>query len=105
MAQKTGLVMEGGAMRGMFTAGVTDVLMENGVEFPAAVGVSAGAVFGCNVKSRQKGRVIRYTGPVDSSEYQQDYSPALTIEEFAKQVPQGVFAANACLELQWMGVN
>ena len=60
MAQKTGLVMEGGAMRGMFTAGVTDVLMENGVEFPAAVGVSAGAVFGCNVKSRQKGRVIRY---------------------------------------------
>lgn len=55
-----GLVMEGGAMRGMFTAGILDVFMENGIEFPAAVGVSAGAVFGCNLKSRQIGRVIRY---------------------------------------------
>jgi len=57
---KKGLVMEGGAMRGMFTAGVTDVLMENKIEFDGAVGVSAGAVFGCNYKSQQVGRVIRY---------------------------------------------
>lgn len=57
---KTGLVMEGGAMRGMFTAGVIDVLMERGVTFDGAVGVSAGAAFGCNIKSRQIGRVIRY---------------------------------------------
>ena len=57
---KTGLVLEGGAMRGMFTAGVTDVLMEHGVTFDGAVGVSAGAVFGCNYKSRQPGRAIRY---------------------------------------------
>jgi len=57
---KTGLVMEGGAMRGMFTAGVTDVLMENGITFDGAVGVSAGAVFGCNYKSKQIGRTIRY---------------------------------------------
>lgn len=47
-------------MRGMFTAGVLDVFMENGIEFPAAVGVSAGAAFGCNLKSRQPGRAIRY---------------------------------------------
>jgi len=57
---KTGLVLEGGAMRGLFTAGVMDVLMENGVEFSGAIGVSAGAVFGCNYKSRQIGRVLRY---------------------------------------------
>ncbi|MBQ6945800.1 MAG: patatin family protein [Ruminococcus sp.] len=57
---KYGLVMEGGAMRGMFTAGVTDVLMENDIVFDGAVGVSAGACFGCNYKSRQKGRAIRY---------------------------------------------
>ena len=57
---KTGLVMEGGAMRGMFTAGVTDVLMENGITFDGAMGVSAGAAFGCNYKSRQIGRAIRY---------------------------------------------
>jgi len=57
---KIGLVLEGGAMRGMFTAGVLDVMMENGIEFGGAVGVSAGAAFGCNIKSRQPGRAIRY---------------------------------------------
>ncbi|MBQ9909853.1 MAG: patatin family protein [Treponema sp.] len=55
-----GLVMEGGAMRGMFTAGVCDFLLENGIEFDGAIGVSAGATFGCNFKSRQIGRAIRY---------------------------------------------
>lgn len=57
---KKGLIMEGGAMRGMFTAGVIDVMMEHGIEFQGAVGVSAGAAFGCNYKSKQIGRVIRY---------------------------------------------
>ena len=57
---KTGLVLEGGAMRGMFTAGVMDVLMENDVDFDGVIGVSAGAAFGCNYKSKQIGRVIRY---------------------------------------------
>ncbi|MBO7475054.1 MAG: patatin family protein, partial [Ruminococcus sp.] len=57
---KYGLVMEGGAMRGLFTAGVTDVLMENGILFNSSVGVSAGACFGCNYKSGQHGRAIRY---------------------------------------------
>lgn len=57
---KRGLVLEGGAMRGMFTAGVLDVLMENGIEFQGVIGVSAGAAFGCNYKSCQIGRAIRY---------------------------------------------
>lgn len=57
---KYGLVLEGGAMRGLFSAGVMDVMMENGIEFDGAVGVSAGAAFGCNYKSRQPGRAIRY---------------------------------------------
>lgn len=57
---KTGLLLEGGAMRGMFTCGVLDVFMENGVEFDGAAGISAGAVFGCNFKSRQIGRPVRY---------------------------------------------
>ena len=60
MKMKIGLVLEGGAMRGMFTAGVLDVLMENDIEFKGAVGVSAGAAFGCNIKSKQIGRAIRY---------------------------------------------
>jgi len=57
---KYGLVLEGGALRGLFSAGVIDVLMENGIDFDGAVGVSAGACFGCNYKSRQPGRAIRY---------------------------------------------
>ena len=57
---RKGLILEGGAMRGMFTAGVIDVMMENGIDFDGAIGVSAGAAFGCNYKSKQVGRVIRY---------------------------------------------
>ena len=57
---KTGLVLEGGAMRGMFTAGVLDVWMENGIIFDGAIAVSAGATFGCNLKSHQPYRVLRY---------------------------------------------
>ncbi len=57
---KRGLVLEGGGLRGLFTAGVLDVLMERGVKFDGIVGVSAGACFGCNYKSGQAGRVIRY---------------------------------------------
>ena len=47
-------------MRGLFTCGVMDVLMENGIEFDGGIGISAGAVFGCNYKSRQIGRPRRY---------------------------------------------
>ena len=57
---KRGLVLEGGAMRGLWSAGVTDVMMEHGVEPDGLIGVSAGAAFGCNYKSRQIGRAIRY---------------------------------------------
>ena len=64
---KTGLVLEGGAMRGLFSAGVMDVLMEHQIAFDGTIGVSAGAAFGCNYKSRQPGRVIRY-----NTEYARD---------------------------------
>ena len=57
---KTALIMEGGAMRGMFTCGVIDVFMRHGITFDGAAGISAGAVFGCNFKSGQIGRPIRY---------------------------------------------
>lgn len=58
---KSGLVLEGGAMRGMYTAGVMDVFMEESISFDGIIGVSAGAVFGVNYLSGQKGRVIRYS--------------------------------------------
>lgn len=57
---KTGLVLEGGAMRGIYTAGVLDVLMEHGITFDGVIGVSAGALHGCSFVSGQKGRSLRY---------------------------------------------
>ena len=47
---KKGLILEGGAMRGIFTAGIIDVMLENGIEYDGVIGVSAGAAFGCNYK-------------------------------------------------------
>lgn len=57
---RTGLVLEGGAMRGIYTAGVLDVFAENGLHFDGVLGVSAGALHGCSFVSGQKGRSIRY---------------------------------------------
>lgn len=57
---KRGLVLEGGALRGMFSCGVIDVLMEHGIAVDGIVGVSAGACFGVNMKSGQAGRGVRY---------------------------------------------
>ena len=57
---KIGLVLEGGGMRGMFTAGVLDALMEQNIQIDKIIGVSAGALFGINYASNQKGRALRY---------------------------------------------
>ena len=57
---KTGLVLEGGALRGLYTMGIVDVLIEEHIFFDGMIGVSAGAAFGCNYKSQQSGRVLRY---------------------------------------------
>lgn len=57
---KVGLVLEGGAMRGMYTAGVIDAFLDHAVHVDGILGVSAGACFGCNLFSGQRGRVLRY---------------------------------------------
>lgn len=57
---KHGLVLEGGGMRGMFTTGVLDVMLENGINMDGVMGVSAGALFGVNYVSKQVGRALRY---------------------------------------------
>ena len=57
---KIALVLEGGALRGLYTAGVLDVFIENGIKIDAIFGVSAGALFGINYKSKQIGRALRY---------------------------------------------
>lgn len=57
---KTGIVLEGGGVRGIYTAGVLDTFMEYGITFDGLIGVSAGAVHGCSFLSGQKGRSIKY---------------------------------------------
>ncbi len=57
---KTGLVLEGGAMRGIYTAGVLDAFLEQGIRTDGVIGVSAGALHGCSYVSGQHGRSIRY---------------------------------------------
>ena len=57
---KTGLVLEGGGVRGIYTAGVLDVFMDEGLTFDGLIGVSAGAIHGCSYLSGQKGRSLRY---------------------------------------------
>ena len=60
MKHKTALILEGGAMRGLYSAGVLDILMQNNINADVVYGVSAGALFGLNYKSRQIGRALRY---------------------------------------------
>lgn len=62
------LVLEGGAKRGIYTAGVLDVFLENGIMTDGVIGVSAGAIHGCSYVSKQIGRSIRY-----NLKYNDDY--------------------------------
>lgn len=57
---KSILILEGGAMRGLFSSAILDLFLDENIVFDTVVGVSAGAAFGCNYKSKQKGRAIRY---------------------------------------------
>ncbi len=61
LANKKGLVLEGGGIRGIYTAGVLDVFLENDINVDGVIGVSAGAIHGASFVSRQKGRSLRYS--------------------------------------------
>ncbi len=74
---KTGLVLEGGAMRGMYTAGILDTFMQEEISFDGIVGVSAGALFGVNFLSRQVGRVLRYNQRFNGDKNYMGWRPLL----------------------------
>ena len=57
---KIGMVLEGGAMRGMYTAGVLDVFLDKDIRVDGIIGVSVGVLFGVNYCSKQRGRALRY---------------------------------------------
>ena len=60
ITNRTGLVLEGGGMRGIFTIGVLDNFMDRGIKFPYIIGVSAGACNALSYISGQRGRA-KYT--------------------------------------------
>lgn len=77
-----GLVLEGGAMRGMFTAGVLDAFIRENIYPAMAMGVSAGAVFGVNYIARQEGRVIRYSRRFNSDKRYMGFGSLLKTGNF-----------------------
>ena len=56
---QAGLVLEGGGMRGVYTAGVLDAFLDQDMEFSSVYGVSAGACHACSYLSKQRGRAVR----------------------------------------------
>lgn len=57
---KVGLVLQGGGLRGVYTAGVLDTFLDNNIKVDGIIGVSAGVLFGADYVSKQRGRTIRY---------------------------------------------
>ena len=97
---KTGLVLEGGAHRAIYTAGVLDVLAENNIHFDGVIGVSAGAIHGCSFVSHQIGRSINYTLKyADDKRYMSFYSLLTTGNMVGEQfcyhdLPEKLFPFN-----------
>lgn len=60
LKMSVGLVLEGGGLRGLYTVGVLDIFMDNDIKVDGIIGVSAGALFGVNYPSKQRGRGLRY---------------------------------------------
>lgn len=68
--ENTGIILEGGAMRSMFSAGVLDFFLDRGIEIPNVMAVSAGAYAGMNYVSGQKGRVLdAVIKPLETEKY------------------------------------
>ena len=91
------LVLEGGSLRGLYTAGVLDILMEHGLYFPAVVGVSAGALNAYNYVAHQPGRAAsinlryrhdrRYFGPLAAVKGGSLFGLNFLLNDIEKEVP------------------
>ena len=84
---KYGLILEGGGMRGIYTAGVLDFFIENNIEINSCYGVSAGTVNACNYISKQKGRTYELdTGYLDNRDYASVYNLITTGNYFGTEM-------------------
>lgn len=70
MMYQAGLVLEGGGMKGVYTAGVLDFFLDKGIDFSSIYGVSAGACHMCSYLSKQRGRALDISiDYLDSKDY------------------------------------
>ena len=79
---KTGLVLEGGGVRGIYTAGVLDVFLEHGITFDGVIGVSQGAILASSYLSGQKGRGVRYCKKYCGDKHMMSVGSLLTTGDF-----------------------
>ena len=84
--ERTALVLEGGGMRGLFTAGVLDFFLEQKLHFDDCLAVSAGACHACSFLSGQKGRAFHCgTAYLNDKRYCSVYSLATTGDLFGSE--------------------
>ncbi|WMC91873.1 patatin-like phospholipase family protein [Kineothrix sp. MB12-C1] len=68
--ENVGIILEGGAMRSVFSAGVLDFFLDNDIQIPNVMAVSAGAYAGMNYVSGQRGRVLKaIIEPMEKEKY------------------------------------
>ena len=97
MPENSILLLEGGSLRGLYTAGVLDTFMENDIYFPAVAGVSAGALNAMNYVSHQQGRSAsinlryrhdgRYFGPKAALRGNSLFGLNFMLHDVKKEVP------------------
>lgn len=84
---KIGLILEGGGMRGAYTAGVLDFFMDKKIEFDSCYGVSAGSVNACSYISKQRGRAFRVdVDYLENREYASAYNLITTGNFFGTEM-------------------
>ena len=97
---KVGLVLEGGGMRGLYTAGVLDAFLEAGIKVDGVVSVSAGALFGVNYLSNQPKRALRYNKRFMGDRRYMSFWSWLTTGNFVNKEFSYYITANSRIVLQ-----
>lgn len=82
---KIGLVLEGGGMRGLYTAGILDAMLDKNFQVNGIIGVSAGALFGVSYVSKQRGRSLRYNQKYASDPRYMSFKSLITTGNFVNK--------------------
>lgn len=82
---KIGMVLEGGGMRGLYTAGILDAMLDKNFQVNGIIGVSAGALFGVSYVSKQRGRSLRYNQKYASDPRYMSFKSLITTGDFVNK--------------------